>query len=97
MGKIMENQLGVTIMLGTLLSMVLGAFIFMNGQYADASDFKQFKEYSQREFTEVRIERIVNELNNLTRREAAGFMTKYDKVRKEELEREWEMLKEQKK
>jgi len=96
MGKLIENQLGVIIMLGTLLSMVLGAFIYMNSQYADASDFQQFKEYSQREFTEIRIERIVNELNNLTRREASGFMTKYDKVRKEELEREWKMLKGQK-
>ena len=97
MGKLIENQLGVIIMLGTLLSMVLGAFIYMNAQYANAADFKQYKEYTTKEFTEIRIERIVNELNNLSRREAGGFMTKYDKVRKDELEREWKMLKEQNK
>jgi len=93
----MDKQLAGLMAMGTLLSMVLGAFIYMNGIHADANEFQQFKEYSQKEFTEIRIERIVNELNNLSRREIAGFMTKYDEVRKEELEREWEMLKDQKK
>ena len=88
----MDKQLAGIIAMGTLISMVLGAFIYLNSTHADAADFADFKVHAQREFSQIRIERIVNELNNISRREAAGFSTKYDKVRKEELEREWKLL-----
>lgn len=89
----MDEQTTRIVAIGSIVTAVLGAFIYMNALHADAADFKQFKIYSQREFTEIRIERIVLELNNLTRREAGGFMTKYDFIREDELEREWELLK----
>lgn len=93
MGKEAKLSLKELIMIMGLVGTVLSAFIYLNSNHADAAELQDFKVHAQREFSQIRIERIVNELNSISRREAAGFLTKYDKIRKDELEREWELLK----
>jgi len=93
----MKLELKDIVMIVSLIGTVLAAFLFLNAEHANAENFKSFKEYTQKEFVDIRIERIVMQLNNISAKEKQGFASKYDSIRKEELEREWELLKEQKK
>lgn len=85
------------IMIASLMTTALAILLWAQAEFANAENFKSFKEYTQKEFVDVRIERIVMQLNNISSKEKQGFASKYDAIRKEELEREWELLKEQKK
>ena len=91
----MKIELKDIVMIVSLIGTVLAAFLFLNAEHANAENFNSFKQYSVREFTEIRKERIIMQLNNITAKEKQGFSSKYDEIRKEELEREYEMLKEQ--
>jgi len=93
----MKLELKDIVMIVSLITSSLVAVLWIQSEFASAGDFKSFKEYTVKEFVDVRIERIVLQLNSITAKEKEGFATRYDAIRKEELEREWELLKEQKK
>ena len=93
----MKLELKDIVMIMSLIGTVFAGFLYLNTEHANAANFKSFKEYTIKEFVDVRIERIVMQLNDISAKEKLGFASKYDLIRKEELEREWNMLKEQKK
>lgn len=77
-----------------LISTALGALLWAYSTFALSAEFDAFKGYTNQQFVELRIEQIVEQLNQITRREKLGISSKYDEIRKEELEREWQRLKE---
>ena len=84
------------IMVASVISTALAILLWAQAEFANAENFRNFKDYSQKEFIEIRMERVVMQLNSISAREKLGMASKYDLIRKEELEREYDMLKEQK-
>ena len=92
----MKLELKDLVMIMSIIGTAFAGFLYLNAEHANAANYKNFKEYTIKEFVDVRIERIIMQLNDITAKEKLGFSSKYDQIRKEELEREWTQLKEQK-
>lgn len=93
----MKIELKDIVMIVSLIGTAFAGLLYLNAEHASAANFKSFKEYTAKEFIDIRIERIIMQLNNISAKEKLKLASQYDIIRKDELKREWDMLKEQKK
>lgn len=81
--------LGTLVSIGTLIGMIVGSLMWADSRYAhsaEISDSLQDVMYSVRE---LRCDILHENLNELQAKEAYDELTRYDKVRKDSLERQW--------
>lgn len=80
-----------------LIGTVVGGFVFLDDRYAHAKDVDSMEQRTVQTLQTYQKTQVVNQLNQLAIKEQLGEMTKYDKVLKEQLERELQMLTEENK
>ena len=81
--------IGTTI---AIIGVLSGAWFFVDDYFAHADDVQAGQQQTIRTINDLRAQIIKNELNQLEAKIQYNLATKYDKVRKKQLEREWEQL-----
>jgi hypothetical protein len=80
-----------------LIGTIITGWIFIDDRYAHAEDVHRMEQRTVQTLETYQRTQVVNQLNQLAIKEKLGEMTKYDAILKEQLERELQLLTEDRK
>ena len=78
-----------------LIGCIIGGAYFVEDRYLDDLSYAEYRVQDQLEDTDYRIREKIEDLNTIESKEKLDEATKYDKIQKPRLERQLELLYEQ--